>query len=85
MPVVIREGSWRIWVYPRDHAPPHVHVRRPGGFVKVRLPAGLEPPAMMSRARLTDREVAEAVRLVEKHRDALSFAWSEIHGLPETN
>ncbi|MBW3655164.1 MAG: DUF4160 domain-containing protein [Gemmatimonadetes bacterium] len=85
MPVVIREGSWRIWIFPRDHGPPHVHVFRRGSVVKIRLRTPGSPAQPAGHTRMSRREMAEAIRLVEKHNDVLTPAWSMIHGLPQSH
>jgi len=85
MPVVIRAGSWRIWIYPRDHAPPHVHVRRPGGFVKIALPTPGSPVYVIEAQRMPSRYVTQAVWLVEEHHEALTLAWRAIHGVSQAH
>lgn len=76
MPTVLREGRWAVWIFTRDHGPPHVHVRGPSGEVKVALiPVGVQ------RIRgLTDREALEAFRLVADHSEHLLACWRRIHG-----
>ncbi|WP_331878015.1 DUF4160 domain-containing protein [Longimicrobium sp.] len=83
MPVIIREGSWRIWIWTRDHGLPHVHVYHGGGAVKILLPTRRLPAMVTARQRMPDREVAAALRLVERHKDELISAWRAIHGLPK--
>lgn len=85
MPVVIREGSWRIWIFPKDHAPPHVHVYRHGGFSKVLLPLDGAPARLIKTQRMTQRDASAAVDLVDKYATILTLAWSAIHGTSNTN
>jgi hypothetical protein len=37
MGVVLRVNGWRFVIYSDDHEPPHVHAKRPGGYVKIHL------------------------------------------------
>ncbi|WP_414676734.1 DUF4160 domain-containing protein [Longimicrobium sp.] len=77
MPVIVREGSWRIWIYSDDHGFPHVHVVHPGGRVKIRLTPGHD---VLGVSRMSPRDLLKAVRLVETHREILMAAWRNIHG-----
>jgi hypothetical protein len=79
MPTIVREDGWAVEVFTRDHPPPHVHVRREGCEVKVSLPPG-EAPAIVRVRGGTAREAICAVRIVERHREALERAWRSIHG-----
>ncbi len=83
MPVIIREGSWRIWIFTNDHGFPHVHVYRRGAKAKILLPSGESPVRILSRRGMTDRDAGAALVLVEAHAAELISAWKTIHGLPE--
>ena len=81
MPTILREGGWRFVIHTDDHAPPHVHVIRPGGGeVKVSLPGAGEYVTVLRVKDLPTHEAMRAVRLVEEHRERLLLAWGEIHG-----
>jgi hypothetical protein len=80
MPVVMRDGGWRFTIYVDDHRPPHVHVKRPGGEVKVLLPPAGEWVQVLRVRGLATHETMHAVRLVEQHRERLLSAWEDIHG-----
>ncbi|NNC30697.1 DUF4160 domain-containing protein [Longimicrobium terrae] len=83
MPVVLREDGWKFVIYPNDHPPPHVHVRRAGGIrVKVLLPHSGESVRIVWFRDGPPLEAARAGLLVEKHADVLLAAWERIHGLP---
>lgn len=76
MPTVLRKGRWFVLVHTDDHPPPHVHVRCPGGEVKVNL-----LPLRVERSRgVPGPAAAEAVRLVEDNREHLLACWRRIHG-----
>jgi hypothetical protein len=85
MPVIIREGSWRIWIYTHDHGLPHVHVIRRGSRAKILLPQAGAPAHVLSRRSMTNREAVDALILVEAHAAELMNAWRMIHGLPATD
>lgn len=80
MPVVFREEGWRFVIYVDDHLPPHVHVKRPDGEVKVSLPPLDEPVGVLRVRGVATHQAVRAVRLVENHRHFLTTAWKEIHG-----
>lgn len=77
MPVIVREGSWRIKIFTADHEPPHVHVVHQGGMATVRLDADYD---VLEVHRMTRRDMLTAVRLVEAHREIPMEAWRRIHG-----
>jgi hypothetical protein len=81
MPVIVREGSWRIKIFTADHAPPHVHVYHGRAWVRIRLPAPGSPAYPLHAARMASRDILEAIRLVERYRGQLVSAWREIHGI----
>jgi len=82
MPVIVRENGWRIWIYLNDHAPPHVHARRPdGGEVKVSLPIGGRELEFIEAKGLLPGKALEGVCLVQMHVEVLVAAWERIHGL----
>lgn len=80
MPVVMREDGWSFVIYLDDHAPPHVHVKRAGGEVKVSVPAPGECVQVLRVRGLTTHEAVRAARLVETHRKRLLREWESIHG-----
>jgi Domain of unknown function (DUF4160) len=83
MPVIVREGSWRIKIFTDDHEPPHIHVYHGRARVRIRLPGPGSPTRPMHVPRMATREVLEAIRLVERHANQLVSAWKAIHGIPK--
>lgn len=80
MGTVTREGGWALIIHTDDHPPPHVHVRRANGEVKVSLPPPGECVRVLRVRHLATHEAMRAVRLVEEHREQLLLEWEEIHG-----
>jgi hypothetical protein len=80
MATVMRKNGWRFVIYSDDHPPPHVHVKRPGGDLKVSLPRFEQPVSVLRVRNLATHEAMRAVRLVEENRQLLLLAWEEIHG-----
>ena len=81
MPTVLEEGGFAIRIYlpPREHWPPHVHVIGKGGEVMIRLGDGHEPPRVREIYRMKDRDVVRAFRRVEVHHAELVAAWRSHH------
>lgn len=87
MPTVIKQDGFLVRIYPNDHIPPHVHVIKGDGEVRidlgrVDLDSGeqLIPPSIMSiEGGIRDKEVNKAMLLVEKNQAELLIKWSEIH------
>jgi beta-lactam-binding protein with PASTA domain len=80
MATVMREDGWAFVIYSDDHAPPHVHVKRAGGEVKVTIPTPDEYLRVLSVRGLATHEAMRAARLVEQHRKRLLREWKGIHG-----
>jgi hypothetical protein len=80
MPTVMRENGWAVAIPTNDHPPPHVHVERPDGYVKIHLlgPDGL--PEVVRIHRLPDHQAWRALSIVCEHQQLLLEAWREIHG-----
>ena len=78
MPIVLRSNAFRIVILlpPREHGPPHVHVRSPGGEVVIQL----EPVHVRTVHRMRSVDVLNAVRLVESHLPHLLAEWRRYHG-----
>lgn len=82
MPTVLRVGGFRVVIYlpPREHAPPHVHVYNADGEVVILL-------ATSAHAKQTVREVSgmrtddvvQAFWIVEEHTEHLLERWRAYH------
>jgi hypothetical protein len=79
MPTVLRVGRARVVIYPRDHAPPHVHVFA-DGEVKIDLGGSAGPAFVIWADRAKAPEVRRALAIVERHRQMLLECWKDIHG-----
>lgn len=78
--VLVRNGySVRIYLPPREHAPPHVHVVRAGGEVVILLGDAEHPPAVMEVYGMRAREVVRAYRIVDAEQDVLLETWRRYH------
>jgi hypothetical protein len=82
MPTVLRAGGFRVVIFlpPREHAPPHVHVRSARGEVVIALAATGKPQTIRRVTGLRPSEVAEAFWVVEANTEFLLARWREYHG-----
>ena len=82
MPTVLRRASFRVVIFlpPREHAPPHVHVRSADGETVIELASGGRPQRVRSVAGMRTPDVVRAFRLVEQHTPFLIAQWREYHG-----
>lgn len=69
MPTVLRIAGFRVVIFlpPREHAPPHVHVRKTGGEVVIELASGGRRQTIRSIAAMRTTDVIRAFRIVENH------------------
>jgi hypothetical protein len=65
---------------PREHGPPHVHVKKAGAEVAINLEPAGDDDLVREVYQMRDADVVKAVRLVEANIDLLSKVWRQIHG-----
>lgn len=80
MPKIHEEGSWQVVIHTDDHPPPHVHVYRPGGLVKVQLEGEGGEPEVLRIRNVNDRDAWRALAIVYQHQQTFLTAWRGIHG-----
>ena len=82
MPTVLRDQGFQVRIYlpPREHDPPHVHVVKGKGEVIFRLNGESMPPTIWKVFGMSDRDVVSAYRLVEANVNVLLEKWKEYHG-----
>lgn len=88
MPVVLRAGRFAIHIYhpPREHPPPHGHLRRSGGGeVVIVLGSDQRPPYVLRKLGLPDRDLVRAMRIVLLHQDILAVKWRQLHEALDTD
>lgn len=69
-----------IFLPPREHEPPHVHVRSTTGEVVIELATANGVQTVRTVAGMRTREVAAAFWIVEEHTDYLLQCWRRYHG-----
>ena len=81
MPTVLRAAGFRVVIYlpPREHEPPHVHVWKAGGEVVVELTTAGRPQTIRSVSDMRTVDVIKAFRLVETQTEYLLTCWRQYH------
>lgn len=82
LPTVLREGRFRVVIFlpPREHGPPHVHVRTADGEVIMELATVGRNQIIRSVAGMRTADVTAAFWLVEDHSSFLLAQWRSLHG-----
>lgn len=82
MPTVLHVGGFRVVIYlpPREHQPPHVHVWKDDGELIVKLASGGRRQRIRSVARMRTADITKAFAIVEEHTDYLLTCWRQYHG-----
>jgi hypothetical protein len=81
MPTIIREGGYRVVIYPNDHSPPHAHVLKGESEIRVDLGSKDNLPTLITiRGSISNREVAKGLGLVIRNQELCLNRWREIHG-----
>ena len=69
-----------IFPPPREHGPPHVHVRNARGKVVIELPSPGQRASVRRIINMRTSDVGGALRIVEESADELLMRWRELHG-----
>jgi hypothetical protein len=80
MPQVLRMNGYSVFIYVHDHYPPHVHVRRGGGWCTIAIGGDGEPPSLLDLGSLRRTEAGQALWLVNASQEMLLAHWRRIHG-----
>ena len=82
MPTVLRVRGFRIVIYlpPREHEPPHVHVWKGDAEVVIELATTEVDQTIREIAGMRSSDVTQAFWIVEEHADLLLNRWREFHG-----
>ncbi len=82
MPAILEQDGFKVMILlpPREHGPPHVHVRKAGGVVVIERPVGLRRVFVRKVFRMRYVDVLAAVRLVERNSNLLLTHWRAHHG-----
>ena len=70
----------RIYLPPREHGPPQVHVVKGDGEVKIHLGSTATPPTIERVFEMRDADVVRAYRIVLNRQRDLLEKWREYHG-----
>jgi hypothetical protein len=77
----IRIEGFTFIVYSNDHNPPHVHVRKGAGKMKITLGDDKTPPRPSDANRhLSDRDAAKAFLLCCENHERMVKLWERVHG-----
>ena len=77
MPTIFRRDGFRIVLYPDDHEPIHVHVKKAGSEVKVNA---VTLKLMSIKGAVSNKDVRKAIKMVAENQSLISQKWSELHG-----
>ena len=81
MPTVLRINGFAVKIFlpPREHGPPHVHVLNAGGEVIVELGLRGNGCLLKEAYGMNSRDIVRAFRIVEEYSDALFERWNKYH------
>ena len=79
MPTVLEKDGFRITIRTRDHNPPHVHVYKADGQIKITIGSETEPTEIVG-VWMNRSDARKAVAIVEENHMYLMAKWREIYG-----
>ncbi|MGI8934828.1 MAG: DUF4160 domain-containing protein [Phormidesmis sp.] len=77
MPTVFRQAGFPIVIYPDDHQPIHVHVKKAGSEVKINA---LTLELMSVKGAMSNKDIRRAVEMVAQEQPLIIEKWSELNG-----
>jgi hypothetical protein len=82
VPTVLRVGAFRVVIYlpPREHEPPHVHVWKGDGEVVIELARADRSQLVREVSGMRISDVTKAFWIVEEHAAYLLTCWRKYHG-----
>ena len=82
MPTVLRQAGFRVVIYlpPREHLPPHVHVSNAEGEIVIELSTDARPQVIRDAVGMRSTDVVRAFRIVDEHSAFLLDRWRTYHG-----
>jgi Domain of unknown function (DUF4160) len=82
VPTVLRVRGFRIVIYlpPREHEPPHVHVWKAEAEVVIELATPEANQTIREVAGMRAADVTQAFWIVEEHAELLLEHWRRYHG-----
>jgi len=75
MPEIARHAGFRLYVYPGDHPPPHVHVR----FEDFNIKVSLVDLRILGTLKIKEHLKKEILKVVKSHRDKALKVWEELN------
>lgn len=73
MPTLFRADGYRFFFFSDEHLPKHVHIEKSDKYMRVEL----ETLRVTDNYQMTSKEIREAVRIVEKHKQDFMEVWNE--------
>lgn len=80
MPTVLRFDGLRVVIYPNDHRPAHVHVKRPAGEAVFILHCPDRPPEVRESFGFNRPALSRIKDALAGALAALCAEWRRIHG-----
>ena len=80
MPQVMSVDGYTFHMYPNDHPPPHVHVRRSGQWCVVLLGDPEGTASVRDAGDMRSADARRAVWMVNRAWELLITRWRKLHG-----
>ncbi|MBE9078146.1 DUF4160 domain-containing protein [Romeria aff. gracilis LEGE 07310] len=79
MPKILEERGFRFIVWPNDHEPAHVHVKKNAGELVLNV-SGSEPVPIEIRGQMPNKTVNQILDIAEENLATLKQGWEKYHG-----
>ena len=80
MPTILRIDGFLVMIMPNDHRPPHVHIFRAEGHLRIAIGDEENRPKLMEAFGMSNKDIKKALDIVITHQTKLIEAWRKIHG-----
>jgi hypothetical protein len=79
MSTVLRINGFKVRIRTNDHPPPHVHVFKGDGQIKINIGSETEPAEMVRVWGMTRSDAKRALAIVEENKMYLLGNWRKYH------
>ena len=76
MPIILITKNLKIYIYPNDHKPPHIHVVGPDCEAKI----SIKTLECFSNYGFSKKDIKRITAFIEENIDLIKDAWEEYHG-----
>lgn len=80
MPKVWAQDGFKFYVYPNDHKPSHIHIKKAGKEIVINIGDTNTKPNVREIRGMDLKDMSKALRITAERQEFLLIEWRRIHG-----